>query len=96
MAIEKIKAICFFDTSVNFIKKLCFVMIDPCDENRETKTSSDYWDDSAKTQQGEQCEKMLDGLTKWLKVGQVTDALKATRGRYAWKVMIVSAKKHDT
>ena len=32
---------------------------------------------------------MLDGLSKWLKIGRVTDALKVTRNRDAWKVMIV-------
>ena len=32
-----------------------------------------------------QGEKMLDGLTNKLKVGQVTDALKASRNRDAWK-----------
>ena len=31
-------------------------------------------------------EKMLDGLTKWLEVGRVTEALKVTRDREAWKV----------
>ena len=30
----------------------------------------------------EKREKMLDGLTKWLKVGRVTEALKATRDRF--------------
>ena len=29
--------------------------------------------------EGKQCEKMLDGLTKRLKVGRVTEALKVTR-----------------
>ena len=30
---------------------------------------------------GKQPEKMLDGLTKWLKIGRVTDALKVERDR---------------
>ena len=41
-----------------------------------------------KCSKGKQPEKMLDGLTKRLKVGRVTDALKAMRDRDAWKVMI--------
>ena len=49
-----------------------------------------------KRSMGKQGEKMLDGLTKWLKVGRVTEALKATRDRDAWKVMIAFAKEHDT
>ena len=36
--------------------------------------------------EGKQCEKMLDGLTKWLKEGRVTQALKVTWDRAAWKV----------
>ena len=32
---------------------------------------------------GKQREQMLDGLTKWPKVGRVTEALKMTRDRYA-------------
>ena len=45
---------------------------------------------------GKQREKMLDGLTKWLKVGRVTEGLKTTRDRDAWKVMIAFAKEHGT
>ena len=43
-----------------------------------------------------QREKMVDGLTKWLIIGGVRDALKATRDRDAWKVMIAYAKEHGT
>ena len=35
---------------------------------------------------------MLDGLTKWLNVAQVIDALKATIVQNAWKVIITYAK----
>ena len=42
---------------------------------------------------GKQREKMK-GLTKWLNLGQVTDALKATRDRGGRKVIIVCAKEH--
>ena len=41
-----------------------------------------------KCSRGKQHEKMLDGLTKWLKVGRVTEALKARRDRDLWKVII--------
>ena len=42
-----------------------------------------------KSNRGRQLEKMLDGLTtKWLKVGRVTEALKAKRDRDVWKVKI--------
>ena len=40
-----------------------------------------------------QREKMLDGLTKRLKIGLVTDALKVTRDRDAWRVMMAYAKE---
>ena len=49
-----------------------------------------------KRSRGKQGGKMLDGLTKWLKVGRVTDALKATRDREAWKVMVAHTKEHGT
>ena len=39
---------------------------------------------------------MLSGPTKWLKVGRVTEALKATRDRDAWKVTTAYAKEHGT
>ena len=39
-----------------------------------------------------QLQKILDGLTKWLKVASVTDALKTTRG-YTWKVVIAYVKE---
>ena len=61
---------------------------------RERRTSCDNWNDRKKRQQGKKCEKMFDGLTKWSKVGQVTEALKETRDRDAWKVMITYAKEH--
>ena len=38
---------------------------------------------------------MLDVLTKWLKVGRATEALKAMRDRDAWKIMIAYAKSTD-
>ena len=49
-----------------------------------------------KRSRGKQREKKLDGLTKWLKVGPVIDALKAMRYRDVWKVMIANVKEHGT
>ena len=44
-----------------------------------------------------QREKMLDGLTKWLDVGRVIHALKATKNlKIAWQVMIAFAKEQGT
>ena len=42
-----------------------------------------------------QCEK-TDGLTKWLKLGQAIEALKAMRDRDVWKVMISHTKEQRT
>ena len=49
-----------------------------------------------KLSRGTQREKMLDELTQWLKVGQVTEALKVTKDKDARKVMIAYAKEHST
>ena len=51
-----------------------------------------------KRSRGKQREKMVDGLTKWLKVGRVTETLKdlVMRDRDARKVMIAYAKEHNT
>ena len=49
-----------------------------------------------KRSRGNQCEKMWDGLTKRFKVERVTEALKATADRDAWKVMIAYNKEHST
>ena len=38
-----------------------------------------------------ECEKMLDGLKKWFKVGRVADILKAEQDKDAEKVMMVYA-----
>ena len=48
-----------------------------------------------KHSEGKQPENMLR-LTKWLEVGRVTEALKATRDRDTWKVMIAHTKEHGT
>ena len=49
-----------------------------------------------KRSMGRQHEKMLDGLTKWLKVGRVTKALKAFKDRDVWKIMTTYAEEHGT
>ena len=55
----------------------------PCDEKTETRTSSVNLNVEGKGSRGKR-EKMLDGLTKWLKLGRVTEeALKATSVRNA-------------
>ena len=41
-----------------------------------------------KCSRGKKHKKMLGGLTKWLKVGRVTEELKATRVRDEQKVII--------
>ena len=48
-----------------------------------------------KCSSGKQHE-MLDGLTKWLKVRQVTDALKVTRDIDAWKIMVIFTNEQGT
>ena len=50
---------------------------------KETKTSCENWNGRGKCSKGKQLEKMLDGLTKRLKVGRVMNTLKATRNRDA-------------
>ena len=60
------------------------------------RTSYDNCNDEGKRSRGNQREKMLDGLTKWLKVRRVTEALKATRDRGSWKVIIAYAKEYRT
>ena len=47
-----------------------------------------------KRKKGKQQEKMLDELTKWLKVGRVRKALKAMRVRDLYKVRIAYVKEH--
>ena len=68
----------------------------PCDEKRKTLTHTTTGIIEGKRSCGKQREKMLDGLTKWRNVRRVTEALKATRDRDVWKVMIAYAKEHGT
>ncbi|GFN77270.1 hypothetical protein PoB_000377600 [Plakobranchus ocellatus] len=49
-----------------------------------------------KRSRGRQIEKMLDGLTKWLNAGRVTQALTATMDRDVWKDMVANATKQGT
>ena len=41
-------------------------------------------------------EKMLDGLTSWLKVEKATDILRAAKDRDVWREMIANATKQGT
>ena len=50
----------------------------------------------ARRNRREQQEKILDRLTKWSGVGQVTDALKETRDQDAKKFLIANTRRHDT
>ena len=71
----------------------------PCDWNRETRTSCDKTAGmiEGKRSREIQREKMLDGLTKWLKVGRVIEALKVTRDEIEiCGIVIVCAKEHGT
>ena len=49
-----------------------------------------------KRSKGKQREKMLDGLTKRLKVERATEALKPTRDRDVLKLMIAFSKEHSS
>ena len=49
-----------------------------------------------KCSRGKQREKMLDGLTKWFKVGRMIEALKVMWDTDAWKVMIAYTKEQGT
>ena len=57
----------------------------PCGEKKEARSNE-------KPNRGKERKKTLNALKMWLKVGRVTDALKATtRYRDVWKVMIAYA-----
>ncbi|GFR99125.1 hypothetical protein ElyMa_001036500 [Elysia marginata] len=45
---------------------------------------------------GRQREKMLDGLTSWMKAERVMELLLATRDRDVWKDMIANAMEQGT
>ena len=49
-----------------------------------------------KCSRGKQPVKLLDKLTKWLKGGRATDALKVTRDSDALKAMIAYSREHAT
>ena len=49
-----------------------------------------------KRRRGKQQENILAALTKWLNIGRVTDALRATMDRDGWKVMVAYAQEHGT
>ncbi|GFS11194.1 hypothetical protein ElyMa_003079600 [Elysia marginata] len=45
---------------------------------------------------GRRREKMLDGLTSWMKAERVTELLLATRDRNVWKDMFANAMEQGT
>ena len=49
-----------------------------------------------KRSRGRQREKMLDGLSTWLKIEKVPNALSATRDRDAWRELIANAMQQGT
>ena len=49
-----------------------------------------------KRSRGKQSQNMLDGLTQWIKIGRVIEALKTTRDRDSWEVMIAYSKERGT
>ena len=59
---------------INRIRKRQATFLWPCDEKGETRTGVI----EGKVIRGKQREKMLSGLTKWLKVGRVTEPLKSS------------------
>ncbi|GFN79392.1 hypothetical protein PoB_000589800 [Plakobranchus ocellatus] len=49
-----------------------------------------------KRSRGKQREKLIEGLTDWLKAGKSLEAIKATKDRKKWRTMIANAVKQGT
>ncbi|GFN99171.1 hypothetical protein PoB_002567700 [Plakobranchus ocellatus] len=49
-----------------------------------------------KRSRGKQREKLMEGLTDWLKAGKSLEAIKATKDRKKWRTMIANAVKQGT
>ncbi|GFO39529.1 hypothetical protein PoB_006603400 [Plakobranchus ocellatus] len=45
---------------------------------------------------GKQREKLIEGLTDWLKAGKSLEAIEATKDRKKWRTMIANAVKQGT
>ncbi|GFO46185.1 hypothetical protein PoB_007269000 [Plakobranchus ocellatus] len=46
--------------------------------------------------EGKQREKLIEGLTDWLKAGKSLEAIEATKDRKKWRTMIANAVKQGT
>ncbi|GFO39112.1 PiggyBac transposable element-derived protein 2 [Plakobranchus ocellatus] len=51
--------------------------------------------DQGKRSRGKQREKLIEGLTDWLKAGKSLEAIEATKDRKKWRTMIANAVKQD-
>ncbi|GFN76348.1 hypothetical protein PoB_000285400 [Plakobranchus ocellatus] len=51
---------------------------------------------SRKRSRGKQREKLIEGLTDWLKAGKSLEAIEATKDRKKWRTMIANAVKQGT
>ncbi|GFO38280.1 hypothetical protein PoB_006478500 [Plakobranchus ocellatus] len=49
-----------------------------------------------KRSRGKQREKLIEGLTDWLKAGKSLEAIEATKDRKNWRTMIANAVKQGT
>ncbi|GFN97138.1 hypothetical protein PoB_002364400 [Plakobranchus ocellatus] len=49
-----------------------------------------------KCSRGKQQEKLIEGLTDWLKAGKSLEAIEATKDRKKWRTMIANAVKQGT
>ncbi|GFN93972.1 endonuclease-reverse transcriptase [Plakobranchus ocellatus] len=49
-----------------------------------------------KCSRGKQREKLIEGLTDWLKAGKSLEAIEATKDRKKWRIMIANAVKQGT
>ncbi|GFO11521.1 hypothetical protein PoB_003802600 [Plakobranchus ocellatus] len=49
-----------------------------------------------KRSRGKQGEKLIEGLTDWLKAGKSLEAIEATKDRKKWRTMIANAVKQGT
>ncbi|GFO16931.1 hypothetical protein PoB_004343600 [Plakobranchus ocellatus] len=66
-------------------------------------TSHHMWADmltermlEGKRSRGKQREKLIEGLTDWLKAGKSLEAIEATKDRKKWRTMIANAVKQGT
>ncbi|GFO45601.1 hypothetical protein PoB_007210600 [Plakobranchus ocellatus] len=49
-----------------------------------------------KRSKGKQREKLIEGMTDWLKAGKSLEAIEATKDRKKWRTMIANAVKQGT